>query len=656
MATLIFDIETNGLMPDVSKVHSLIIYEVETERTWSCHDQPGASSPTIAEGLALLSAADTLIGHNITGYDIPVLKHLFNDFKLRDGVIVRDTLILARLCWPDTKVNDAKLAANGKLPRKLVGRHSLEAWGYRLGVLKDEYAGDPRIADKDERWEKRWDQWNPTMQKYCEQDVAATRALYHRLLREITGPDGKEIDAVQLEHDVDRIIRRQVERGVAVSTERIEALVQTLLRRQAELAQQLQEMIPPWEVRTPFTPKANNKKRGYVKGVPTEKVTTITFNPGSRHHVADRLITLHGWKPSEFTGDGHPVVDDDVLSALPYPEAVLLSEYYMVQKRLGAAAEGKNAWLKMAKNGRIHGQVTPNGAHTGRMTHRAPNLGQVPANDAPYGEECRACFVAGEGYVLVGCDADALELRDLGGYMHRYDGGSYIETILRGDKNAGTDMHSVNARAIGLDPKKLYPVGTRMMSGRDIAKVFFYAFIYGAGDEKLGWILGVFGKKVARPNRRTGEVRMVDTKAMAAGKAAKDNLMRNLPALKQVIDRVKKIVGDLGFVRGLDGRKLRARSQHAALNTLLQAAGAIQMKRALVILDTDLQGEGLVPGDDYEFVLNVHDEWQIEARPHIADRVGTLAADAIRKAGEYYAFKCPLAGNYQVGADWSQTH
>lgn len=299
----------------------------------------------------------------------------------------------------------------------------------------------------------------------------------------------------------------------------------------------------------------------------------------------------------------------------------------MVQKRLGQVAEGKEAWLKNVRNGRLHGSVNTNGAVTGRMTHSRPNMAQVPSSRAPYGPECRELFIAGKGKKLVGCDADALELRDLAGYMAAFDGGEYIRTVLEGKKEDGTDMHTQNANALGCD--------------RDTAKTWFYAFIYGAGDFKLGATLGAKGSKQAVTN---------------AGKVSRAKFLAALPALKNLTERVKKKAQAQGWIKGLDGRLLTIRSQHAALNTLLQSAGAIQMKRALVILDNELQTLGMVPGRHYEFVANIHDEWQLEVDEDKAELVGRTAANAIRMSGEYYNFRCPLAGNYDIGENWAATH
>jgi DNA polymerase-1 len=610
LTTLVFDCETNGLLPELDRLHSLVIKDVETGEVTSCHLAPLGTYKSIKWGLVKLAKADVIVGHNIIGFDIPAIQKVYPWWKPKG--VARDTIVLSRLLWPKEQITDidfSRLRKDPKcIPPKLVGAYSLEAWGYRLGEYKGDYKGP-------------WDKWSPEMQAYCEQDVEVTTklwALCQQRLSEDWGPE-----CVELEHEVATIIARQMAHGFAFDVQGAATLYAKLAARRTELAEQLQKVFPPRIIET--VSKATNKKFGYVKGQVRRKV--IPFNPSSRKQVAQRLQAL-GWKPKEFTADGTPSVNDDILTTLPHPSAKVLAEYYLVEKRLGALAEGKEAWLKLERKGRIHGFVNSNGAVTGRMTHSRPNGANVPGVRAPYGKECRSLFRATPGRTLVGCDADALELRCLANRMARYDGGAYIDTVLKGDKSKGTDMHSVNAKALGgID--------------REVAKTWFYAFIYGAGDHKLGYTLLGKGPK---------------GKLIAAGKAKRASFLAGLPAMAQLVRAVQRTIKQRPWLKGLDGRKVFIRSEHAALNTLLQSDGALLMKRALVILDKNLQAKGLVPGKDYEFVANVHDEWQIEVDPAHAETIGKEAADAIRLAGEHWQLACPLAGNYVIGETWADTH
>lgn len=637
MRRFIFDIETDGFLDELTRIHCLVLKDVDTGEVISCTDND-PSYTSVREGLRLLEEAAELIGHNVIAFDIPAIRKVVPEWN--PGGKVYDTLVLSRLLWADIKNGDFERAKRGKFPKNLIGRYSLEAFGHRLGTYKGDYHGP-------------WDAWSRTMQDYCEQDVEVNYRLWLRACKRwkpIEADDpGYSDESVELEHSVARIIQRQIRHGFAFNIAAAQELYGQLVERRFSLERQLKATFKPWfrgrEVVT--TKRSRTIRKGvkapthYPEGGVYQKLELVEFNPTSRDHISDRLIKLRGWRPVEFGKDGKPTIDDAVLSRLPYPEAKVLAEYLMVQKRIGQLAEGKEAWLKVERGGRIHGSVISNGAVTGRMTHMHPNVAQVPKVGKPYGKECRALFMASTGFTLVGCDADALELRCLAGYLARFDGGAYIRTVLDGDKANGTDMHSVNCRALGMDPKGLYEVNGEMLPGREIAKTWFYAWAYGAGPYKLGCILGATGSEDDIKRR---------------GAAAAKRFLRGLPAIGKLLEKIKEKVERDGYLRAVDGRKLTVRSAHAALNTLLQSAGAIFMKRALVILDNTLQEAGLEPGRDYEFVANIHDEWQIEVRPEHVELVKQTAADAIRLAGEYYSFRCPLAGNADEGPNWAATH
>ena len=592
-----FDIETNGLLPELDTIHCLVLKDVDTGEVTSC------SPDQVKDGLSMLEEADELIGHNIVGFDIPAITKVCPSFKYKGAI--KDTLVMSRLIFPDIRDRDFRfIRIKEDFPRKLIGSHSLRAWGYRILNYKGDYEGG-------------WETWTPEMQEYCEQDVEVTAALWDKLLSK------KPSDlSVQLEHDVATIIRRQEEYGFAFDIDGARRLYGDLLGRRTVIASRLSSAFPPWEVLTPFTPKRDNQTLGYKKGITVDKSKIVEFNPGSRDHIAQKLQEKYGWKPKEWTQEGKPKVDEAVLAKLPYEEAKLLAEYLTLTKRLGQIGDGKQAWINLERSGRVHGRVNTNGAVTGRMTHSHPNMAQVPSVRAIYGKECRSLFKASsKSHVLIGCDADALELRCLAGYMAHYDKGAYIKTVLEGDKSQGTDMHTINANVLECD--------------RDTAKTWFYAFIYGAGDAKLGAILG---------------------KSAGHGKKSRQRFLESLPALAKLSSAVKRKVKDTGNLIGIDGRKLEIRSEHAALNTLLQSAGAIFMKQGLVILDKRLQEAGFKPSHDYEFVANVHDEWQIEAKKEHAERVGEEAVQAIKAAGDYFNFACPLDAQYVIGTTWADTH
>lgn len=385
-----------------------------------------------------------------------------------------------------------------------------------------------------------------------------------------------------------------------------------------------------------------------------QKIELTEFNPSSSLHIARMLMAKFNWKPHEFTekqtpspelehqmqrlgieSNTTPEINDEILKRLSYPEAKPLAEFQMLKKRIAQLGNGQQAWLKHYNKDthRIHGAVNQFGAVTGRCTHFNPNLAQIPANRSPYGVECRSLFTVPEGRKLVGCDADGLEARCMAHYIYPYDKGKLVKVILEGKKEDGTDIHSMNRNIVGLQ-------------SRDIAKTYFYAFLYGAGVLKLGMTL-----------MEDEAYTDYDGDPAKLGAVKKKKFEKGFTGLEKLIKAVKK-AADRGFLIGLDKRKIPVRSKHSALNALFQSAGAVVMKKALVIADQDIQAQGLVPGKDYEFVLNVHDEFQAEVKDvkGYPDLVGTCMQESIRKAGEYYNMKCPLSGSYDVGATWAETH
>jgi DNA polymerase-1 len=678
--TLIFDIEGDGFLDTISKLHSLVVKDPDTGRVWSLHNEHDTgAAENVADGVRMLQEADLIVGHNIIAFDIPAIQKLYPWFKPKGRV--RDTLVMSRLAYSDMREADFAFRAKKEkkglewIPGKFIGSHSLEAWGYRLGEWKGDYAEKKKEEGKALGIPKAeldlwvWSTWNEDMQLYCEQDVAVTEKLWVKLRDKLiewgldpfdfNPPAGK--DAIQLEHDVAAIMHRQEQYGVRFDEKKAAALYAHLTQRQNDLAAQLGEVFKPWfrnrgrKVTTTtrsvksdlpdivvrrfgkngkeLAPYVGPPKITYTEGVFHTAVALEPFNPGSREDVADRLINLRGWKPLEFTKDGKPKVDEDTLKGLPWPEAKLLVEYFMVQKRLGQLASGEKSWMRNVRpDGRIGAAVISNGAVTGRMTHRGvanvPSIYDKKTGELlPYGRECRELFTASEGKVQVGVDADALELRILGGYMARYDGGAYIETILNGKKEDGTDMHSRNAKALGIF--------------REAAKTWFYAFIYGAWHFKLGLEAGGTGTK---------------SEITALGKKTQAAFLKNLPALAKLIDKVKARANSRGYIIGVDGRRIPIRKDHAALNTLLQSAGAIMMKRALVILDQRLPQLGYVTGQDWEFIINMHDEFQIDSNEDIAPKIKEEAEWSIAEAGRYYNFGCPLVGSGSIGLNWAETH
>jgi hypothetical protein len=581
----------------------------------------------VEKGVRLLQDAYMIAGHNIISFDIPALQKIYPWFKPKG--IVRDTLVMSRLIYTNLKDVDAGLLKKKVVMGKLFGSHSLEAWGKRLGNHKGEYSA----AFKERMGEAyvdgmEWLEWSQDMEDYCVQDVVVTVTLWEKML------DKKYDDrAILLEHQVAEIISRQVRHGFCFNEKDAIELYGELSAKREVLFKQLKDAFGSWYVSDKDRiPKVDNKARGETKGVPFTKVKLLEFNPASRQHIANRLTKLYGWEPVEFTNSGQPKVDDEVIGALPYPTAPLLTEYLLIDKRIGQLAEGDNAWLRLCRNGRIHGSVNTNGAVTGRATHSYPNIAQVPkVNKKVEGSErYRALFGVPKGKRLVGADLSGLELRCLAHFMARWDNGDYAKVLLEGD------IHSVNQKAAGLP-------------SRDNAKTFIYGFLYGAGDEKIGTIVG---------------------KGAEVGKMLKAKFLKGLPALGSLIAGIRNALNPKPvmnpvtrkmekqkprkYLVGLDGRHLHIRSAHAALNTLLQSAGALIAKQALVILDTLISEAGY--RDRAHLVAWVHDEVQLEVDEEIADEVGAMCLRAFKEAGEWFNFRVRIDGEYKVGLTWADTH
>ena len=576
MREIVFDIETNGLDP--SKVWLVWAYERDTKEFVLFS---GDTVSTFSQYIKDMGDCK-VIGHNIIAFDIPVCERLLGtDFSKCEVV---DTLVMSRLSQPSRD-----------------GGHSLESWGDKLNFAKGDYDD--------------WHNFSQAMVDYGKQDVALNERVYQILLNELTG-FGSE--CLVLEHQTQAIIARQIKRGWTLDQEKSFILLAELKEKKYELEDKVHEVFKPLPTFIKqVCPKI--KKDGTMSVVGLKflgdswetvsgefsRIDFPVFNLGSRQQIG-RHLQYYGWKPSSFTEKGQPIVDEAVLSKVKgIPEASLIGEYLMIQKRIAQV----QSWLDAVEDdGRVHGYVNANGAVTGRMTHSSPNMGQVPAVYSPYGRECRDVWTVPEGYKLVGMDASGLELRMLAHYMNDE---AYTNEILTGD------IHTANQLAAGLET-------------RDQAKTFIYAFLYGAGDAKIGSITGGTAKD---------------------GKRLKEKFLANTPALGRLRERVG-VASGRGYVLGLDRRRVAIRSSHAALNSLLQSAGAIIMKKALCLLDEYATIWGL----DYHIIGNIHDEIQTEVREKDAERFGRLATSCVEAAGLFYKLNCPLAGDYKVGQTWADTH
>ena len=597
MSTAFFDIETDGL--NATRIHCICamldndeptVYNFIGENTYGNFREWLASEDV-----------DTLIGHNIINFDVPILRRLSGfrwDFNLRD------TLVLSRLSNPS-----------------LEGGHSLRSWGERLGNYKDDYQGG-------------WERCTREMVEYCRQDVRVTKALYKHL------DEQENTTSSEIEHKTADIIKKQTDNGMLLDEKRAYELLAEMKEMVIYIEDEVHARFEPLPVWIPLHwlgdrthTKDGRKSVNYLKqldkgaywrleeGLKPEEEWGYyeypEFNLGSRQQIA-KYLQHFGWKPTAHTDKGNVIVDEKVLKTVDIPEAKLIVDYLTITKRIAMV----KSWVEAVdeNTGRVHGQVNPCGAVTGRMTHSKPNCAQVPATkyddegnilwgfDGGYGADCRDLWIVPDGYSLVGVDASGLELRMLAHYMND---SKYTKEVVTGD------IHTANQKSAGLKT-------------RDQAKTFIYAFLYGAGDVKIGQVAGGGAPR---------------------GRLLKKNFLDNTPALKNLRDKVRQ-TSKKGWVQGLDDRKLHIRSEHSALNTVLQSAGAIVMKKALILLDEYAKRYNI----DYKFVLNVHDEFQCEVREDQADFFGGLAVGSIVQAGKSFNLNCPLDGEYKVGETWQQTH
>lgn len=374
-----------------------------------------------------------------------------------------------------------------------------------------------------------------------------------------------------------------------------------------------------------YTPKRANKTKGYVAGAPMTKL--LDFNPTSRQHIAWALQHHRQARFTKVTDTGKPKVDEATLSemrdlalsqgnTLLHEECEMFIRLLTLQKWLGQLSEGANSWFNtIESDGCIHHSCTL-ATQTGRNAHRGPNLGQVVS--APW---ARQLFVPHSGHVMVGADLEGLELRCLGHYLSAYDGGSFADVVLNGD------IHQQNADRVGC-------------SRRDV-KTITYAFIYGAGDQKLGHSL---------------HPELSDAQKKQLGQELRRKFLDAIPGLEPLINAVKERVRSSGRLRGLDGRPIFCRAEHASLNYLLQSAGAIISKRWVVIGQDLLDEAGLTYDIDYTRCAYVHDEVQLSVVPQEVDRVKSLLENAAPLAGQYYKFRVPIAASADSGTNWSDTH
>lgn len=586
---LFADCEGNDYLDGITRMWSLQIAEGVDGEVVVYADHP--DYPPISEGLELLKGCDKVVFHNAFGFDFFAINKVYPGTLQRDQII--DSLILSRL------MNSTAM------------RHSLADLGEALGFPK----GD---------WDD-FSQFSHGMAKYGIQDVRILQEAWKgnplRNVRSFGAFYNEFRRAVELEHMVAYVIELQRQHGFRFDLKAAQILEIDFRSEMLQIERDLQIIFPPI-----VTPRVSAKTGKRLQ----DKVEV--FNAGSRDQIADRLIKKYKWKPRKKTPTGKAKIDDDVLSSLEYPEAQMISRYRVLGKKIGMIADGNNAWLKMCRvsdgEARMHGQVNTLGARTHRMSHYKPNMAQVDSD-----ARLRALFMADEGQKLVGVDAEGLELRMLAHYLHMYDHGVYSDVVHSGEKDKGTDIHSVNQRAAGLN-------------FRDSAKTLIYAFCYGAGDLKLG--------QIKLDDIKKADQKIPKDSLVALGKDLRSRLETGIVGLGDLIAKAKRAHHNSNALPGLDGRWIPNLSDHAALNTLLQGNGSIVMKQALVEFHYEMERLQLM--DKFGYCANVHDEFQLSVDPDYAEKVAEVGKWSITRAGQVLEVRCPLVGAAEIGLTWADTH
>lgn len=745
---IIYDVETNGLLPTMDRVHVLCLKDVSdpdpdnhVRQTFRRHpagefefvigtDENGAeitekrwleAEDTIEEGLAILMSADMIIGHNIINFDEKAVRLVYPYYA--HAAKIQDTLVLARVMMPDTSAVDSRLTKlsdeKKRMPGKFFKKHSLDAWGYRLGRNKGDYSHDCAKKGIDP-----WAAWNPRMEAYCENDVEVNAILWAAIEKDL--PD---IEANPLEHQTHDIVTYMREQGVPFAVAEAVKLVQDLQSKYDALAEGAKAEYGRWlapskkhqvrflwddpdgvnrkkKYKTPrkewgedqsravwadiVVPKRTRRHLQAVKDLSIENArrvskgltphpvppsscppafnpdgtvrprklieTDITegcayspvefkdFNPTSRHHIIDRLTTIHGWVPEDFTEAGNPELNDAVLTKVSetVPGTKTFCDIFFYNKLIGQISRGKNSWINSynAETGCIHANINTGGTVSGRCSHDSPNLGQVPATvvkkgvgliwgrEGDYGAECRSLFytpeyINGIRWKQLGVDLSGIEFRCLAERCYEFDNGELIQVVLSGD------IHQINMDSTGI-------------TSRDTIKRVLYGLLYGAGDWKLGHTVDPYASVTAQ---------------IALGKSIRAKLMKGLPALAKAIEKIQT-QAQRGYLEGIDGRRLPVRNTYSALNLRLQSDAALISKKWLCLSEDYLLSEGLNMGwnGDFTFMLYVHDE----IATAIKEAYVQLGADLIKKAaadaGLHFGFNCPLAAEAKVGQNWCETH
>lgn len=699
MTRFTVDIETDGLLDSVSRILCVGMLNCSTDVTVMFKEDQ------INEALSLLDTGDELILHNGIGFDLPALERV-TGWTPKPTTLITDTLLWSQFLFSDLKNNDKRAYSLGEDDEDddfdlVLGSHSLEAWGVRLGCPKTVYTGG-------------WDVWTQELQDYCEQDLRVTEKLRRHLVSE----NRTNTAALATEHQFAKICQKMQERGIAFDVVKAQALHQQLQSEITVLENVIVSGIPPvinmlktpaywiadWvdakhaSLTTQFTTKgAADAYRKLHKIKPSQCSITagplreeiIPFNPNSRDQVRKYLFEKHGWTSPKLTETGEKLLEtssaaelaheygsltEEILRDCRFPEGQQFADYYLLRKISSflSSKDGEKGWLSLVKDDRIHGRIITIGAATLRCTHSRPNLSQTPhvsldkATGLPlfglrgrYGADCRELFIATEGYEMIGADLSSIELVCLAHYLFPYDHGAYAKQVLEGDVH----MLSVNA----IKSKAHYVVS------RGDSKTCTFGWAYGSGDYKLGTIITAVSKEayddfVERRRRYLANPGRIHQKVWSKATNSRRSATPDEAAYMEVGSQVRTALetgidglGDLITALKEAAKKkylnilkcqVPVRSAHAVLNTALQSCAAIIMKNWVCLTTATNESQGV----EVHSLLNIHDEWDVECLPQYSQAHSDNCLKGMLGAGERLGIRVPVRGSVKCGRSWLEVH
>lgn len=611
---VIFDIETDNLYHKVTKLHCIALKRIGVDDEVLLFDD--IVNP-ISNGLDILYSADRLIGHNIIQYDIPVLEKLYN-IKLTRNVL--DTLNLSMICFPEYQ------------------KHGLEDWGTRLGFEKFNPVTGKEYTD--EEWKERkkikqtvWDNYTEEMGAYCKQDVRVTELVLWKC-----NVDELDPNVIKLSNDFSWIIADQVNNGCRIDKEGLEKLQAQIEVEEKRASEELLKQLPTF-IDYDFKVYKRNNKNQNIKAGDIEAIEIKTpFNLQSTYHWMRYLKEKYGFEPPLVRRKGKekptPCLDDEVLADIEdkYPEVKDLLLWKTANKIRKMIYTGDTSVYNLLdEKGIIRGGVKTDGTVSGRCAHNNPNLATMPGvrtNDdgiilgikGKYAYEVRSLFIPRDGFVQVGFDAKGLEYMCLAHYINNKH--FSVDVIENGD------IHTFTQNALGFETRKQ-------------AKTFEYAYLYGAGKQKLA-------DGLSQGTGHTVTVQDVNKYIKKFTDA--------LPGLEELHNNLREQFRNKGTITGLDGRELHARSEHSLLNLLLQSSGAVVMKYCLVCFKEELDKVDMKLHTDYSFLLNVHDEIQAEVKPDKVELYKECAQRAVDRTNKELKLNCKLQIDIKVGKSWAECH